>query len=372
MEQHDVGTHAIESIESIDAVDAVDAVDTVDAVDQSTTSIVSSKQPTQPKKRAPSPAVNAESESKRTKEEDEAATTEAAPDPRGRNATYLATRHPMPADIHAVFEEEAHKYTVHGQVVKRSCTGAKDALFPKMDSKLTIRTYYASWKRNPSHKLHALIWETLDAHQSHTDEDAMDKIEASWTQLGVEASELGTLLHLYIELHYNECPMKEPPTTIAHEVKLFDQFVASPFYTRLRLRMVRTELTVYEYREGVAVCAGQIDGLMADAEGRHYIFDWKRSKHVLKPYERAFKNETGTHPLTAHIPNTHFHKYSLQLSLYAEMMARCNGIDVEDRLYLVRMHPNLDDFELTKCENYRGVARSILDMMYEQLAQERA
>ena len=285
-------------------------------------------------------------------------------DPRGRNATHLASSNPMPGDVHAVFEEEAHKYTVHGQVVKRSCTGAKDELFPKMDAKLTIRTYYASWKRNPAHKLHALIWHALDAQQ--TDEDAMAKIEDSWTQLGEEASDLGTLLHLYIELYYNECPMA-PPASIAHEVKLFNQFVASPFYARLQLRMVRTELTVYEYRDGIAVCAGQIDGLMADIEGRHYIFDWKRSKHVLKPHERAFKNETGTHPLTAHIPNTHFHKYSLQLSLYAEMMVRCHNVEVDDRLYLVRMHPNLHEFELTKCENYRGVARRILDMMHEQL-----
>lgn len=287
---------------------------------------------------------------------------------KGRNATYLASKYPMKGDEFVVFEEETHKYTVHGQVVKRSCTGAKDDLFPKMDTMLTIRKYYFSWKRNPAHKLHSLIWETLnDSDKTASDANAMEQIASTWSQMGTEASTLGTLLHLYIELHYNECAMSPIPSEIEHEVRLFHQFVASPFYVEKQLQMVRTELTVFEYRDGIPVCAGQIDGLMKDVHGNHYIFDWKRSKHVLKPYERAFKNEMGTHPLTAHIPNTHFHKYSLQLSLYAEMIVGCHGIDVANRLYLVRMHPDLDTFELTHCEDYRSVARQILNMMFEEL-----
>ena len=115
------------------------------------------------------------------------------------------------------------------------------------------------------------------------------------------------------------------------------------------------------------MCAGQIDGLMKDSDGRYYIVDWKRSKHILKPTVAAFNHETGTHPITKHIPNTDFHKYSLQLSLYATMLPECHGIDVEDRLYLVRMHPDLETYELTKCTDYRHEASQILEMMHQQL-----
>jgi hypothetical protein len=284
---------------------------------------------------------------------------------RGRNATRLAKTYPMPGDPRATFEEETHTYTVDGVVVAKSCTGAKADLFPHMDSMLTIDKYYASWKRNESNKYNSMIWQVLE-DQSKSDDDAKAAIADSWKALGKVASDLGTLVHLYIELYYNDTPM-QAPHDIQHEVALFHQFVASPFYKQRELEMVRTELTVFDKRGDIPVCAGQIDGLMKDKNGKYYIFDWKRSKHVLKPTVRAFNDETGTHPITKHIPNTDYHKYSLQLSLYAAMLPECHNIDVEDRLYLVRLHPELHTYELTKCEDYRCEAKQILDMMHETL-----
>lgn len=286
-------------------------------------------------------------------------------DVQGRNATWLAKTHPMPGDPRATFTEETHTYTVDGIVVAKSCTGAKADLFPQMDSMLTINRYYASWKRNESNKYNSMIWQVLE-DQTKSDDDAKAAIADSWKALGKEASDLGTLVHLYIELYYNNTPMQAPPE-IKHEIALFHQFVASPFYKNLELEMVRTELTVFDKRGDIPVCAGQIDGLMKDKHGKYYIFDWKRSKHVLKPTVGAFNNETGTHPITKHIPNTDFHKYSLQLSLYAAMLPECHNIDVKDRLYLVRLHPDLHTYELTQCEDYRREAKQILDMMHEKL-----
>ena len=107
--------------------------------------------------------------------------------------------------------------------------------------------------------------------------------------------------------------------------------------------------------------------LPSDKHGDHYIFDWKCSKHTLQPWVKAFNNECGSHTITKHIPNTHYHKYSLQLSLYAEMLKSSQQIDVGDRLYLVRFHTSVDTFELVKCTNYRKEASMILDMVYTQL-----
>ena len=284
----------------------------------------------------------------------------------GRNAVELACEHPFESDQHAQFEESTHTYTVHGKIVKQSCTAAKADLFPKMNALKTIDTYYYRWKQNDQHYLHNLIWNTLNA-SNNSDDAAKGAIEAHWKKQGECASSLGTKLHLYIELFYNNVT-QQIPTEISHEVQLFHEFVKSDFYVQNQLQIVRTEFTIYDFRNDIPVCAGQIDALFKDHKNDYYILDWKRAKHVLKPHVKAFNNQTGTHEITKHIPDTDFHKYSLQLSLYAEMMSSCNGVDVADRLYLIRFHPDLQEFELSKCQNYRKEAKQILNMMYENLA----
>jgi hypothetical protein len=304
--------------------------------------------------------------------------TPPATDIHGRNATALAAKYKLPGDDHASFDEPTHTYTVYGQRVQKSCTGAKADLFAKFDSMLTVRKYYFSWKKKPSHYLYPLIWSKLD--QGEDDSNAMDAIVSHWSSMGNEASTLGTLLHLYIELHYNGTPMTSIPPEIAHEVGGFNAFLASPFCTKHKLQIIRTELTVYYTRPRtqdsgtnhavMPVCAGQIDALakgQIDGETVWFILDWKRSKHVLKPTEKAFNNQYGTHRITAHIPDTDYHKYSFQLSVYSVMLKHSHGLEAEDRLYLIRMHPDVEHFELTKCKDYRNEATQMLEMMGDNL-----
>ena len=43
-------------------------------------------------------------------------------------------------------------------------------------------------------------------------------------------------------------------------------------------------------------------------------------------------------PPIAHLPGTHFQKYSLQTSIYNVELHQTHGIDAGERMYLLRMH----------------------------------
>ena len=47
------------------------------------------------------------------------------------------------------------------------------------------------------------------------------------------------------------------------------------------------------------------------------------------------------------------------------MLADHAGVDVGERMYLLRLHPDQRGAELVKCTNLRGEARAILDAEYE-------
>ena len=73
----------------------------------------------------------------------------------------------------------------------------------------------------------------------------------------------------------------------------------------------------------------------------------------------------------AAIPDTHYHRYSLQCSLYAEMLAYSYRIDVGDRLYLVRMHADRVSYEIVRCCNWRSVATQVLAAEHRRLLNAR-
>ena len=112
----------------------------------------------------------------------------------------------------------------------------------------------------------------------------------------------------------------------------------------LGLRPVRTELCVGWRDGGRGVSAGQLDALYVDSAGRHYLFDFKRVAKTKRldardtgTCRRGEAPPMGTGPM-AHLPDTPYQKYSLQASIYNLMTLDTHGIDVGDRMYLLRMH----------------------------------
>lgn len=125
---------------------------------------------------------------------------------------------------------------------------------------------------------------------------------------------------------------------------------------------------------GRSVSAGQIDALYVDKDGLHYLFDFKRvaKHHKLCPKDKGFAVRGEAPPVgvgpMAHLPDTHFQKYSLQTSIYNLMLQNTHGIDVGDRMYLLRMHADRSEFERVQCRDLRAEARKALESEAVRLA----
>ena len=154
----------------------------------------------------------------------------------------------------------------------------------------------------------------------------------------------------------------------------YEAFKASAFACERGLTPLRSELCVaYRGDDGLVACAGQIDALYRDTDGRVYLFDFKRvdPKHKLVPTARGFKGARGK-GVAAHLPDAHYWRYSLQTSAYNVMLRTTHGLDAGDRMYLLRMHRKLPTFELVQCADLRAEATAMLEHELARLRAERA
>ena len=148
----------------------------------------------------------------------------------------------------------------------------------------------------------------------------------------------------------------------------------SDFIAQYSLKPYATELLVWYALNEEIVSAGQVDAVMRSRDtGEFFLFDWKRvkSKHELTADEQPFADRYGFGECSA-IPDTHFHKYSLQCSIYAIMLMHSHGFDVGDRLYLVRMHEDRHSYQVVHCHDWRSVARSLLQAEHTRLIAKRS
>jgi len=88
--------------------------------------------------------------------------------------------------------------------------------------------------------------------------------------------------------------------------------------------------------------AGSIDFVAENPDGTLTIYDWKRCKEIKKT------NRFGTFALTeciAHLPDTNYWHYALQLNTYKTILERKYGKTVK-QLFLVALHPNLPSYQV--------------------------
>ncbi len=229
----------------------------------------------------------------------------------------LAAASPHPRDALVKFDPSYHSYRVGGDINYVSVTTLVHRSFPDFDADAAIDAMMAGkkWEQSPYYAM------------------TRDAIKSQWAQNGKEASAAGTALHAAIEDYYNGVQSNY----VGPE---WDQFLAFDEWRKSQgLVPLRAEWIVYDEKCGVA---GTIDMCFTNVKGNVEIYDWKRVKAIKRT---AFAGRCGTTPETLQVPDTNYHRYSLQLALYHLVLTRRYGVKV-DRRCLVCLHPDHETFQV--------------------------
>ena len=235
----------------------------------------------------------------------------------------LSLKNPHLRDARITFEPVEHKYTIDADtnISYTSVTTWVHSHFREFDADNIIARMMASrnWKQSPYYGMTA------------------DEIKAAWDANRDAAAAAGTAMHYNIECHYNGVPVP-PEDAASTEFGYFLQFYAD--YAP-KVRPYRTEWTVFD--EAVRISGSidmvfeNLDPATGEPDGTLSIYDWKRCKEIKKvPF--GAKDYSCTEAI-AHIPDTNYWHYCLQLNTYKAILERCYGKRVTD-LFLVCMHPD--------------------------------
>lgn len=203
------------------------------------------------------------------------------------------------------FDPSLHVYTVAGRQLE-SVTTVVESCFEKFD------TDYWAKRKCP--------------------EDP-ESLKRQWEEKAREARDAGTLMHDRIERTYLGLPLDDDAATDP----TFSRFLG--FKREFPLTPYRTEWRIFSERYGIA---GTLDFLAVGCDGRFVIYDWKRSTKVVDENGRI---QLGRYPKYAlrplsRLPDTTYHHYALQVSIYRFILAEHYGIDV-DSAYLGVFHGDL-------------------------------
>lgn len=235
-------------------------------------------------------------------------------------------------DNHIRFYAHGHKYEIITDLRSRytSVTTWNKSLFPKFDADAVIANIMRGKNWNPQNK----YWGQTP-----------EQIKASWFSSGASVAEAGTNLHEQIEQFMNNAELpagythrhllenyrsKEDTVIRGPEWQFFLKFVEE----NPDLKPYRTEWMIYHED---AKIAGSIDMIYENPDGSLSIYDWKRSKDITS--ENTW-NKFALNHIVAHIPDTNFWHYALQLNTYKYILEDKYGKQIRE-LNLVRIHPDI-------------------------------
>ena len=256
----------------------------------------------------------------------------------------LNIRNSHPRDKNIKFEEEGHKYTISddtgvGSSGYTSVTTWVHTHFPHFDADLIITRMMSSKSWKPGHKYWCLT---------------VGGIKDLWNSKRDDAAGAGTQLHYEIECFMNSNALRFDYThrellyqhniLVKYDKRYFDFGVEWTYFLKFvadfpELKPYRTEWTVYHEELKLA---GSIDMVYENPDGSLSIYDWKRSADIIKV------NAWNKYSLTKEIdwmPDSNFWHYALQLNAYKMILETKYGKVVKE-LFLVRLHPDSDNYEL--------------------------
>lgn len=232
-----------------------------------------------------------------------------------------------PRDAALRFVPETHEYSLGGRVL-RSVTSVVDDCFEKFDA-----PYWAARKATPDRPAARLL--------------------AEWEENGRRARDLGTLMHDRIERHY--LGLGPDPDALADPT--FARFLE---FTRLRtLIPYRTEWRIYMEECGLA---GTLDFLGVDSRGDFEIWDWKRSSKLIGADGRVIDYSPWrkfARPPVEHLPDTTFHHYAIQVSIYRYILEHKYGI-IPAHAHLGVFHPDHPTCHIVDLPYLEAEVRAVL------------
>ena len=164
--------------------------------------------------------------------------------------------------------------------------------------------------------------------QTRNHQRAAGKLDAN----RVAAAEAGTKMHYDIECYYNNLPVSNDSVEYSQFIKYQEEHAKGfiPY---------RTEWTVWD-RE--LKLAGSIDMVYELPDGTLMIYDWKRSKGIIR--NKRFETYSTTECIK-HLPDTNFWHYSLQLNTYKAIIEKNYGKKVS-KMCLVCLYPTQRTYKL--------------------------
>ncbi len=197
------------------------------------------------------------------------------------------------------------------------------------------------------------------ARRKTTDEESARKLMAEWARKGEEARDAGTLMHDRIERFYLGQDIEDE----AYDDDSFNLFLK--FVENYELKPFRSEWRIFSEKYRLA---GTLDFLTFDGDVFE-IYDWKRSSKIVDHDGRPLLNNYGKYafaPLSM-LPDTTFHHYALQVSLYRYILETEYDIVVSDG-HLGTFHPGYDRPHVVDMPYLRDEVIALLKARYEKFA----
>lgn len=230
----------------------------------------------------------------------------------------LSDKNPHTRDAFIHFDEEPHIYTISGDEhsTYTSVTTWIHSLFSKFDADVIIKRMMNSPR-----------WEYNKYYGKTPDE-----IKSLWDKNRDEAAKAGTKMHYDIECYYNGINDEEINNN-SIEYQYFKNFIKDFPELQKEKYAYRTEWMVWDDELKLA---GSIDMVYELPDGTLMIYDWKRSKDIIrnKPFETYSPIEC-----ISHIPDTNYWHYALQLNTYKMILEKKYGKNVSI-MRLVCLHPD--------------------------------
>lgn len=254
----------------------------------------------------------------------------------------LAMKNKHQRDVRIRFFEKNHIYVIDSdpKLKYTSVTTWIHQHFEQFDSDKIISKMMSGKNWNEKHK----YW-------GRTSEE----IKKQWEENKNIACQEGTSLHFQIECFYNNDEINFNYTNKELLEHYFSQIEGANLLKKPvewqyfinfvkdypNLKPYRTEWNIFSEEMKIS---GSVDMVYENSDGSLSIYDWKRCKQIV---DFNFFNKMGLSPSICHLPDSNFWHYALQLNTYKHILeTKYNKVIKE--LYLVKLHPNVKNYELIK------------------------